>query len=60
MACLGVLNGMFVIFGSTKDLDYKISFSISASVCIVIAFILLFTIKDANYEKKNVENLPVK
>ena len=60
MAGLGVLNGMFVIFSSTKNLDYLYSFSIAAGICLIISVILLFIIKDVDYEKKSEIHLTVK
>lgn len=53
MAGVGVLNGMFVIFGLTSKMDYKISYAISGSICILIAIALFFCISDKHYEKKS-------
>ncbi len=52
--------GMVVIFGSTKHLDYKVSFAISAIVTIVLTSQMLFTIKDVKYEKSEVSGLSIK
>lgn len=60
MAGLGVLNGMFVIFSSTKNLDYFYSFSIAGGICFAISLILLCIIKDVDYEKKNEIHLTLK
>lgn len=60
MAGLGVLNGLFLTFGLTHDLDYKVSFAISSGICLAIAFYLLYAIKDGKIEKKTVEQLPLK
>lgn len=60
MAGCGVLTGMFVIFSSTKSLDYKLSFTISGGFCFLIALFLLFSIKDRNVVKKEEQDLTLK
>lgn len=57
MAGMGVVTGMFLIFGSTQTLDYAISFGISGSFCFFLAIVLFFCIEDKRYEKKEEEGL---
>jgi hypothetical protein len=60
MAGIGVLTGMFIIFGATSSLDYKLSFSISGGFCLIVAFYLLFAISDIHYERKTEIHLPIR
>ena len=57
MAGMGVLFGMFVMFGSTKNYSYVVSYSVSSSFTFLIALFLFFTIKNARYEKKQVQQM---
>ena len=60
MAGMGVLTGMFIVFGLTKDLDYKISFGIAGGLCFLIALFILFAVKDVKYNKKVEDHLTLK
>lgn len=60
MAGMGVLNGMFLTFGMTHELDYKISFGISSGVSVVVALFIFYAITDAKSEHRAIEQLPLK
>jgi hypothetical protein len=51
---------MFVIFGLTRGMDYKVSYGLSSGFTLFLGIFLLITIKNANIEKKAVKNLPLK
>ena len=57
MAGIGVLFGMFVMFGVTRNYPYTTSYSISSSFTFLVAVFLLFTIKNAKYEQKQVQQM---
>lgn len=48
------------MMGLTKNLEYTVSFGISASFCSFMALLLFFGIDDVNYEKKDQASLPLK
>lgn len=52
MAGMGVVSGMFLIFGSTQSLDYRESFGISGAICFTIAIALFFCIDDKQFERR--------
>jgi MFS family permease len=58
-AGIGVICGMFVLFGLTNDMSYRKSYGIAAGLTIAIAFFLLYAIKDVEYQRKHVTNLPL-
>ena len=60
MAGMGVLTGMFIVFGMTKNLDYKISFGIAGGLCFLIALFIFFAVKDVRINQKVEEHLTLK
>lgn len=56
-AGLGVLSGMFILFGLTKELTYTVSYGIVGAITFILGLFLLFTVKNANFEKKGVKDL---
>lgn len=55
LAGIGVLFGMFVMFGVTSSYTYKLSYSISSSFTFLMALFLLFAVRNARYENKQLQ-----
>eukprot|EP00347_Sterkiella_histriomuscorum_P013627 403363997 len=60
LAGIGVIFGIFVMFGSTKHLPYTYSYAIEAIFTFIIAVFLLFAVQDRKIDKKHVQSMPLK
>lgn len=59
MASLGVIFGMFVLFGLTNRMQYIDSYALAAAITMALALFEFYAIKDVRYQKNYTEHLPL-